>query len=402
VSTTPIRDPLAGERVVGLSPGSAIEAAGDWRRRPHVFPGRALTAGALTQWQAWQAGHLATRGQDWTAGIVSGLEVQAGPVIPPPPPPAPAPVPPPPTGFNAVELEITRGLGLACSGEDLVLNQPLRCVLADVPVVAPPGFFVDGSGVEPGTEGAPSTLRARQIGPALGALEAASLATLPAIGVLVLQPVTTDRSSADPMDPCERSACDEGTYGDAAAFEDWRLGDGARLLWYVWPGEWRGLPAVPAVQLRNALAWTVFQAEDALPEGQVLPWEEFGLPIALVALDGVTRQPLWPRFTPRVHGRRADRRLAQARAVAGAHRATGRAGRRRRRARAAARNAQRRLRPFPAAGRPAAAQRLRSGDAQERLLPRRLRHRRRAGAGGAARPRRARERLAGAALDRRA
>ncbi|WP_431051611.1 hypothetical protein [Roseateles sp. L2-2] len=293
MSTTPIRDPLAGERVVGLSPGSAIEAAADWRRRPNVFPGRALTAGALTQWQAWQAGHLATRGQDWTAGIVAGLEVRAGPVVPPPPPPPPEPVPPAPTGFHAVELEITRGLGLACSGEDLVLNQPLRCVLAEVPVVAPPGFFVDGSGVEPGTEGAPATLRARKIGASLGELEAASLATLPAIGVLVLQPVTADRSSADPMDPCERGACDEGTYGDAAAFEDWRLGDGARLLWYVWPGEWRGLPAVPDVQLRNALAWTVFQAEDALPEGEVLPWEEWGLPIALVALDGVARQPLW-------------------------------------------------------------------------------------------------------------
>ena len=140
MSITPIRDPLAGERVVGLSPGSAVEATSDWRRRPNVFPGRALTAGALTQWQAWQAGHLATRGQDWTAGIVSGLEVQAGPVIPPPPPPPPEPAPPAPTGFNAVELQITRGLGLACSGEDLVLNQPLRCVLADVPVVAPPGF----------------------------------------------------------------------------------------------------------------------------------------------------------------------------------------------------------------------------------------------------------------------
>jgi len=294
VSTTPIRDPLAGERVVGLSPESAIEAASDWRRRPNVFPGRALTAGALTQWQAWQAGHLATRGQDWTAGVVSGLEVQAGPVVEPPAPPPPAPAPPPPaTPFHTVALSVTRGLGLASSGEDLVLNRPLRCLLADVPVVAPPGFFEDGSGVETGTEGAPPALRARRIGAALGELPPESLATLPSIGVLVLQPVTADRSSADPMDPCERNACDEGGYGDAAAFEDWRLGDGARLLWYVWPGEWRGQPAVPPVQLRNALAWTVFQAEDALAAGEVLPWEEWGLPLALVALDATTRQPLW-------------------------------------------------------------------------------------------------------------
>lgn len=279
MSTTPIRDPLAGERVVGLAPGSATEAATDWRRRPHVFPGRALTAGALTQWQDWQAGHLATRGQDWTVGVVDGLEVQAQPVEG--------------TGFSAIELQVSRGLGLSASGEDLVLHRPLRCLLADVPVVAPPGFFVDGSGVEPGVEGAPATLRARRIGDALGALAPAALGALLPIGVLLLQPVTVDRSNADPMDPCERSACDEGTAGDAAAFEDWRVADAARLLWYVWPGEWRGLPPVPAVQQRNALAWTVFQAEDALAEGELLPWEEWGLPLALVALDGTTRQPLW-------------------------------------------------------------------------------------------------------------
>ncbi|KQP37385.1 hypothetical protein [Pseudorhodoferax sp. Leaf274] len=290
MSTTPIDGALAGERVIGLSPQSATEAATDWRRRPNVFPGRALTAGALTQWQAWQAGHLALRGQDWTAGVVDGLELSVRLL-------------PDSTGFEAVELEIGRGLALATSGEDLVLQQPLRCRLADVPVVAPAGFFEDGSGVGAGTEGDPPTLRSRGIGAALGALGAPATpggvprpeipAALPPIGVLVLQPVVADRASLDPMDPCERSACDEGTYGDAAAFEDWRMADGARLLWFVWPGEWRGVPAVPAVQLRNALAWTVFQAEEALPAGQVLPWEAWGQPLALVALDGATRAPLW-------------------------------------------------------------------------------------------------------------
>ncbi|MBL0424006.1 hypothetical protein [Ramlibacter alkalitolerans] len=298
MSITPIRDPLAGERVVGLSPGSATEAASDWRRRPHVFPGRALTAGALAQWQAWQSGHLATRGQDWTPGVVDGLEVQAQT---------------PEGGSSAdVEVQVARGLGLAATGEDLVLTRPLRCLLADVPVVAPPGFFVDGSGVEPGVEGDPPTLRERRIGAALGALPAAAQATLLPFGVLLLQPVTVDRSSMDPMDPCERSACDEGTPGDAAAFEDWRLADAARLLWYVWPGEWRGVPAVGDAQMRNALAWTVFQAEEALAESEVLPWEEWGLPLALVALDPATRRPLWldRASVVRAGGRPRDARLA--------------------------------------------------------------------------------------------
>ena len=73
----PISDPLDGERVIGLSPQNADEAAVDWLRRPNIFPGRALTQGALQQAQAWAAGHIAKRGQDWVAGVVTGLEVQA-------------------------------------------------------------------------------------------------------------------------------------------------------------------------------------------------------------------------------------------------------------------------------------------------------------------------------------
>lgn len=299
MTTTPIRDPLAGERVVGLSPSNAAQAATDWPRRPNVFPGRALTAGALSQWQAWQGGHLAMRGQDWTAGIVDGLEVQAQAVAG--------------SDFAATQLHIGRGRGLAVSGEDVVLQAAMQCLLADVPVVAPPGFFVDGSGVGLGSEGETPALHPRQLGAALGALPAAALATLPPIGVLLLQPVTVDKSNLDPMDPCEHSACDEGTTGDAAAYEDWRIADGVRLLWYVWPGEWRGVPAVPASQLRNALAWTVFQAEDALAAGDTLPWEDWGVPLALVSLDA-THQPQWlDRATvARQGGRARDARLAYA------------------------------------------------------------------------------------------
>ena len=36
-----------------------------------------------------------------------------------------------------------------------------------------------------------------------------------------------------------------------AAFEDWRVHDGARLLWYAWPVEWRALP-LTTLRLRNA------------------------------------------------------------------------------------------------------------------------------------------------------
>ena len=291
-----ISDPLDGERVVGLSPQSADEAATDWLRRPNIFPGRALTQGALQQSQAWAAGHIAKRGQDWVAGVVDGLEVQAQAVAG--------------AGFAATRLQVAQGRGLAVSGEDVVLNVALQCLLSDVPVVAPPGFFVDGSGVEAGTEGEAPTLLPRVVGATLGSLNAAALATLPPVGVLVLQPVQVDGSALDPFDPCDHGACDEGTVDDTAAFADWRIADAVRLLWFVWPGEWRGLPAVADNQLRNALAWSVFDAEDALPAEATLPWEDWGVPIAMVALN-VDRLPDWldRASVVRAGGRARDSRL---------------------------------------------------------------------------------------------
>ncbi|MDB5801321.1 MAG: hypothetical protein JWL63_2260 [Rhodocyclales bacterium] len=276
MSIRTIQKPLPGERVVGLSPQTATEAASDWLRRPNLFPGRALSAGALSQRQQWQAGHIAERGQDWVAGVVDGLEVVTSLVEG--------------TGFSAVKINIGKGRGLAVSGEDVVLNQHMECLLADVPVVAPPGFFIDGSGV--GGTGVDGTPLPRKIGSSLGELLPVSRGTLPGIGILVLQPVMLDTSNFDPFDPCDRSACDENTIDDNAAFEDWRIGDGVRLLWYVWPGEWNGLPPVGDVQLRNALAWTIFGAEAKLSVGDALPWEEWGVPLAMVGLDA-SGMPAW-------------------------------------------------------------------------------------------------------------
>ena len=51
-----IDQPLQGERVVALSPEDASRAATDWRRRPNLFAGRALTDATLQGRQAWQAG----------------------------------------------------------------------------------------------------------------------------------------------------------------------------------------------------------------------------------------------------------------------------------------------------------------------------------------------------------
>ena len=269
---TPISHPLAGERVVALAPGDAVSAATDWLRRPNLFTGRALTTPALEGRQRWQAGHVAQRGQAFTAGTVRGLEVHAS---------VEAPVPP-----GRVRLRVEPGQGLAASGEDVLLLRRLECLLADVPVVAPPAWFTAVEPLPPDDGGAadplPGEPNPRRIGARLADTLVSAGARMSRIGVLLLEPVQVDVSTLDPNDPCDRCAC--GDADNAASFEDWRIGDGVRLLWYPWPEEWRVLPPT-VLRLRNALAHTIFDAEAALPAGAVLPWQAWGVPVALVALD---------------------------------------------------------------------------------------------------------------------
>lgn len=268
---TPIVKPLPGERVAALSPGDAVAAASDWLRRPNLFAGRALTATTLAARQAWQAGHIAERGQAFSAGVVQGLEASQTFIAADGATPA------------QVRLFIEPGQGLATSGEDVLLVRRLDCALAEVPVVAPPAWFVavgPGDPPPPVDDPLPGQALPRQIGSTLGTALVSAGARMSRIGVLLLQPVTLDVSPIDPDDPCDRCGCGN----DTAAFEDWRLGDGARLLWYPWPEEWLALPPSP-LRLRNALANLIFDAELALPEAALLPWSEWGVPIALVALD---------------------------------------------------------------------------------------------------------------------
>ncbi len=348
----PIDQPLPGEQVVALSPESAAEAATVWLARPNLFPGRALTAPTLQRRQRWQAGRLALRGQRLTAGVVQGLEVGYDVV------PLPA------GGGPDITLAIAAGRGLAVSGEDVVLPQPVEIHLRDLPVFAEPSVEA-GLPPEPvpappppdpvpappppedvpppprpedtlrvgagDTTGAPAPpddvpprpgdedggggtgtgeLRARAfLRRRLGALLAAAPNALPGVGVLVLQPITLDRlGEFDPTDPCELGF---GEVGDNSSFEDWRIADGVRLAWYAWPLEWRPLPAAGPTQ-RNALAWTIFQAEAALPPGAVLPWEQLGVPVALIALDSLQLQPIFidRASVVRLGGRARDPRLA--------------------------------------------------------------------------------------------
>jgi len=269
---TPITRPLPGERVLALWPDDRAAAAVTWLRRPNLFPGRALTAPTLDARAAWEAGRVAQRGQAFTPGVVRGLEV--GTTVD---------VPVEEGGRPEVRLHLGAGLGLAAGGEDVVLLHEVEAQLWGLPVVAPPGVF-EGEGF-----GGGGVLQPRAIGPALGSLLDAFPGMLPRAGVLVLQPVEVEHADIDPEDPCDRCGCDEDV-----AFEDWRRADAARLLWYAWPEDWRPLPPLGA-RFRNGVAWTVFEAERRLGDGEVLPWEEIGLPIALVGVD----ESFIPTFTDR-------------------------------------------------------------------------------------------------------
>ncbi|MDB5877942.1 MAG: hypothetical protein JWQ41_1356, partial [Variovorax sp.] len=232
------------------------------------------------------AGHIAQRGQALTPGVVHGLEVSwVGPAVARPP--------------DEVRLLIESGQGLAVGGEDVMLVRRVECWLQDLPVAAPPDWLlpVDTDVVPTGEAAVPGTLHPRVVpdDKRLVDVRASAGDRMPRVGVLVLQPVTADRSRFDPNDPCDLCPCGEGegegSDSNVASFQDWRITDGARLLWYPWPQEWKPLPGT-ALRLRNALANRIFEAEAELAHGEALPWEAWGVPIALVAVDA-SWKPLW-------------------------------------------------------------------------------------------------------------
>ncbi len=265
MSITPIARPLSGEHLVGLAPEDGVDASRWWLRRPNLFAGRTLTAPTLSGRQDWATRHIALRGQAFTPGVVRGLESALFDTT---------------GGLAGTRLALLQGQGLAVDGEDVRVPQAIEVALADLPVVADPSAFAGMGGAGGGAGGVAS----KMVGPALGAVVGASPAALPRVGILLLQPVSADRiGEFDATDPCALDGCGSG---NVAAFEDWRIGDAARLLWYAWPEEFVSLPAMPAGmpgRWRNDLAWRIFDAEAALGPDESLPWELFGVPLGLVA-----------------------------------------------------------------------------------------------------------------------
>ena len=288
-----IDQPLQDEHVLATDPPMRPELPGVWLRRINAFTGRSLTAQALTAEQDARGGRLMLRGQAVSAGLVNGLDVRAAPG-------ALAAAP------GEAVLQVAAGLGIALSGEDVMVLTPRQLRLGDVPVfarvdwldslprpdgAAPPPVADAGDG-EPPPGGAFSVLPPplpRRMGPPLATLIGGPVdALLPRVAVLVTEPVRAELAGrGDPSDPCPRDPRDD-------AYDDWRRLDGSRLALYLWPSEMvaardasgrrppdYALPA-PGPAFRNALAYRVFGVERGFLPGEIHPWERLGAPLALL------------------------------------------------------------------------------------------------------------------------
>jgi hypothetical protein len=320
VNVRPITDPVAGEQVLDVAPELAPVTPAGWRRRLNLFPGRALSDTALRGEQDGRAGRLATSGQTFSHGVVNGLQVavenEEG---------------------KPVRILVSAGLGLTIHGEDVVVPRALRVPLDDLWVYLP-AAGERGTGPAPAPEpepdappaaeaysGVPALARMTPVGegtgeplglPALRSIPAGpgveeepvptvappvfpgpwSLLMeevrdkkrdpLPRVMVLVLQPVVADVvGEGDPGDPCEQDP-------SADAFADWRIVDGCRLVLYAWPWANAKLTVDPGLDTwRNELANLVFGLEARYEPGRFHPWEEAGVPIAVMGFtDG---RPAW-------------------------------------------------------------------------------------------------------------
>ncbi|WP_437723478.1 hypothetical protein [Sorangium sp. So ce861] len=264
MKVTRIENPLAGERVVAVHPALAPQVDGGWRRRLHLYTGRTLSDTALTAEQQGRAGRLATLGQVLSPGVVTGLEIDLE--LRPASDSAPE---------GRAFLHVAPGMGLAHSGEDVVLPRALRVDVAHLR--APPGSY--GTSPDDASPRVPPGTR---------------------LGVLVLQPsVVRGAGNLDPTNPCDYDESE-------GAFADEQTIDAARLLLLPWNPGWADLPE-GGPSFRNQIAFTIFELERLQGSEDQHPWEVFGVPVGLLAFQDDV--PLWvDRYSVVRQGGKAKRR----------------------------------------------------------------------------------------------
>lgn len=316
--TSGIEKPLPGERPLQVEPPLApyVRPEADaepLRRHLHLFAQRALTHVALTQEQQARMLDAELLAQAVAPGVTDGLEVALE------------------VGREKTLLFVSPGHGLTPHGLDVELAYPLRCDPDVLRVHGPTlaGWLRGSDAAELKQAVANDAVLFSDL---LAATSGASRGErrsglLPHAMVLVAQPVTVAVGSA----AGDLAACDNAT--DEAVTPDLAWEDGFRLVWVPWPAD-RPLPLWSEDGLaleshfRNRLAYAIFDDErrplqhDGVrsvrrmtetrspddpapprrpgeapppPLQQAWPWEEVGVPLALVGFDAQFR----PAFSDR-------------------------------------------------------------------------------------------------------
>jgi len=250
--TTQIPDALPGESLLAIEPALLQKTTAGWLQRLAMFTGRTLSDTALTNEQAYRAGHLTLLGQSVTQGTVQGLELSVDS-----------------TAADPI-LTLSPGYGIAASGQDVTLVRPLRTTLSSLAVL-------DGD-----------------TGNRVADFKNFTAPAAAWAGIFLLQPIVAELAGSA-LDTGTSNlivsgnlaaSCDQDPTEDA--FDDSQIVDGARLVLVTWPTAPASLalPApTPGTTWRNRIAYTIFNAELAVNADTFLPWEFYGTPLALVAFD---------------------------------------------------------------------------------------------------------------------
>ncbi|QRN93110.1 hypothetical protein JRI60_28320 [Archangium violaceum] len=268
MSTKPLTGSLLGEHLLQVEPPLQPFVTEGWRRRPHLYTGRALSAESLATEQRERSGRLALRGQLVAPGVVAGLEVHLKFEKPDEPEQPLIPC-----------FQISPGMGLTRTGEDVLIPRTLLVRVDQVPA-----FWAEDVPESSGFD--------------LGVLAYANASTTHVglrAAVLVLVPVVSKRDAPpDDLNPAEFDP-------ELRSLADHRLVDGCVPVLFAWPCKWPMPEPEQELQWRNRLAWTVFECERLRAHGACAPWEKLGVPIALIGFDppGHVGSPARPLFVDR-------------------------------------------------------------------------------------------------------
>jgi len=253
---TQIKDALAGESLIGIEPSLLQQVNAGWLQRLALFTGRTLSDTALTAEQNYRAGRLNALGQSVTQGTVQGLDLSVDLSVADP------------------TLLVTPGYGICADGQDVTLLRTMKTTLSGVAVIdgQAGGYVADFSQFTTPKQPWAGVLLLRAIvGEVAGSVIDTGESNMVVSGNL--------QASCD-QDPAEY------------AFGDSQIVDGAQLILVTWPTAPASLampPALPAANWRNRLVYTIFNAELTLAADERLPWEFFGVPLALAGFDASSK-----------------------------------------------------------------------------------------------------------------